>query len=73
MAELFEDRETCDMLSDTFICAVDDTAITSSWQKAEADRNRLSCQFQFVFTLHRAGDPSIARQLSKASSEEILD
>ena len=71
MAELFADRDTCDMLSDTFICAVDDTAdYLELAKKAEADRNRLSGSVSVRVHAAPCGRPApVERQLSETSGE----
>jgi hypothetical protein len=55
---LFDGRATCDLLADTFISEIDDTADYLSLVK---DLRRIGKdfpgQFQFVITLHRSGDP----------------
>ena len=75
MAELFEDRETCDMLSDTFICTVDDTAdYLELARKLKQIGTDFPGQFQYVFTLHRAGDPLRSNgNYPKPQAKEILD
>ena len=75
MAELFADRDTCDMLSDTFICAIDNTEdfldLTKKLNKIGTD---YPGQFLFVFTLHRARDPLRSNgNFLKPKAKEILD
>lgn len=75
MAALFADRDTCDMLSDTFICAVEDTAdyldLAKQLKQIGTD---YPGQFQFVFTLHRAGDPLRSNgNYPKPQAKEILE
>ena len=54
--DVFKDRETCDLLADTFICEIETTAdylaVVRKLRKVGTD---LEGQFQFVFTLHTAG------------------
>jgi hypothetical protein len=56
--DLFADRDTCDLLSDTFICEVADSddylTVVKDLRKIGSD---FPGQFQFVATLHRSGDP----------------
>ena len=75
MVELFADRDTCDMLSDTFICTVDDTAdYLSLARKLKQIGTDFADQFQFVFTLHRAGDPLRSNgNYPKPQAKEILE
>jgi hypothetical protein len=75
MAALFTGRDTCDMLSDTFICAVDDTA---DYLELAKHLRQLGTdypgQFQFVFTLHRAGDPLRSNgNYPKPLAKEIME
>ena len=75
MVELFAERDTCDMLSDTFICAVDDTAdYLSLAKKLKQIGTDFPAQFLFVFTLHRAGDPLRSNgNFPKPQAKEILE
>ena len=73
--EVFEDRGTCDLLSDTFICEVQNTAdylaLSRKLRKVGAD---LDGQFQYVFTLHQAGAPLRTNAtFPKAKANLILD
>ena len=75
IAEVFEDRATCDLLSDTFICEVQNTAdylaLARQLKKVGTD---VDGQFQYVFTLHSAGAPLRTNAtFSKAKANEILD
>lgn len=58
LLKLFKNRETCDLLSDTFICSVDDLEdylkLVKKLRELGAD---VSGQFQFVMTLHEPTDP----------------
>ena len=75
MTALFADRDTCDMLSDTFICAVDDTAdYLELARKLRQVGTDFPNQFQFVFTLHRAGDPLRSNgNYPKQQAKELMD
>jgi hypothetical protein len=57
LTTLFSDRETCDLLADTFICTVEDAddylELSGSLKQIGRD---FSGQFQFVFTLHDPTD-----------------
>jgi hypothetical protein len=54
--DVFTERETCDLLSDTFICEITNTedylAVARRLRRVGDD---VAGQFQFVFTLHHAG------------------
>ena len=75
MVDLFVDRETCDMLSDTFICGVKDTAdYLNLAKKLKQVGTDFPDQFQYVFTLHRAGDPLRSNgNFPKLQAKEIQD
>jgi hypothetical protein len=73
--EVFADHDTCDLLSDTFICKVDNTAdylaLARKLRKVGTD---VDGQFQFVFTLHSAGAPLRTNAtIPKAKANDILD
>lgn len=75
IVELFDDRNTCDLLSDTFIC---DIVNTEDYLDLAKDLRQIGKdfpgQFQFVFTLHRSGDPLRSNgKFSKAKAKEILE
>jgi hypothetical protein len=75
MVVLFADRDTCDILSDTFICGVTNTAdyldLAKQLKQIGAD---FPDQFRFVFTLHRAGDPLRSNaNYPKPHAKEILE
>lgn len=75
LLELFTERETCDLLSDTFICDIDTTAdyfaVVKQLNKIGRD---FPDQFQFVFTLHRTGDALRSNgAFSKAKANAIID
>ena len=72
---LFAEREKCDLLSDTFICGVEDTAdYLGLAKKLKQIGTEYPDQFQFVFTLHRAGDPLRSNgNYPKPQAKEILD
>lgn len=54
----FDGRDTCDLLADTFICEIDNTAdYLELVKELKAVASDFPGQLQFVFTLHRAGDP----------------
>jgi hypothetical protein len=58
LLELFDDRESCDLLSDTFICTVEDAADFLELSDALKELGKtFAGQFQFVFTLHEPTDP----------------
>jgi hypothetical protein len=56
--DVFQDRLRCDLLSDTMICRITNTAdylaLVKKLRKIGTD---FEAQFEFVFTLHRTGDP----------------
>ena len=56
--DVFKDRETCDLLSDTLICRVANTsdylAVVRALKKVGT---AFPDQFQYVFTLHAKGAP----------------
>jgi hypothetical protein len=73
--DVFKDRKTCDLLSDTFICEIDTTAdyldVVRALRKVGHD---FEDQFQFVFTLHRTGDPLRSNgSFAKAKANAIID
>jgi hypothetical protein len=73
--ELFADRASCDMLSDTFICTVDNT---EDYLEVSKKLNQIGTnfpgQFLFVFTLHRARDPLRSNgSYPKPKAKEILE
>ena len=73
--EVFADRATCDLLSDTFICEVQNTAdylaLSRKLRKVGTD---VDGQFQYVFTLHSAGAPLRSNAIfPKAKANDILD
>lgn len=70
----FDGRATCDLLSDTFICEIDDTEDYLALAKdLKQIGGEFPGQFQFVFTLHRAGDPLRSNgQFPKPRAREIL-
>jgi hypothetical protein len=75
LLELFKERETCDLLSDTFIC---DVATTADYLAVARQLNKIGRdfpdQFQFVFTLHRTGDALRSNgAFSKAKANAIID
>lgn len=56
--KLFKNRDTCDLLSDTFICSVDDAEdYLELVKKLRQLGTDFSGQFQFVVTLHEPTDP----------------
>jgi len=75
LLELFQDRETCDLLSDTFIC---DVATTADYLAVAKQLGKIGKdfpdQFQFVFTLHRTGDALRSNgAFSKTKANAIID
>lgn len=58
LTALFKDRESCDLLADTFICTVDNAEDFLELADAlKALGKEFPGQFQFVFTLHEPSDP----------------
>jgi hypothetical protein len=75
IVDVFNDRLTCDLLSGTLICNIDDTAdYLAMVRRLRRIGTMFRDQFSFVFTLHRSGDPlrSNARY-SKAKANAIID
>ena len=75
LLDLFKERDTCDLLSDTFIC---DIATTADYlgvvKQLRKIGNDFPDQFQFVFTLHRTGDALRSNGgFSKAKANAIID
>jgi hypothetical protein len=73
--DVFKDRLTCDLLADTLICGIDNTAdYLGMVRKLRRIGTDFKDQFAFVFTLHRSGDPlrSNARY-SRARANAIID
>jgi hypothetical protein len=72
---VFKDRQTCDLLSDTFICTITTTADYLNVVKAlRKVGNDFAGQVQFVFTLHRRGDPLRSNgAFSKSKANAIID
>lgn len=73
--DVFKDRETCDLLSDTFICEVENTAdYLAVVRKLRRVGNDVDGQFQFVLTLHAAGAALRSNAtFPKAKANEIID
>jgi hypothetical protein len=73
--DLFKDRLTCDLLSDTFICDIGNTAdYLRMVKKLRKIATAFQDQFEFVFTLHRTGDPLRSNAgFSKARANAIID
>jgi len=73
--DLFKDRFTCDLLSDTFICSIVNTAdYLAMVKKLKRIGTGFQDQFEFVFTLHRTGDPLRSNAAySKAKARKIID
>jgi hypothetical protein len=72
---LFADRDTCDLLADTFICDVesgaDFFALEKKLKKIGSD---FDGQFIYVFTLHRTGSPLRSNATyPKAKARSIID
>jgi hypothetical protein len=75
IVDLFKDRLTCDLLADTFICNIVNTAdylaLVKKLRKIGTD---FADQFEFVFTLHRTGDPLRSNAAyPKARARKIID
>jgi hypothetical protein len=75
LLELFAERTSCDMLSDTFICTVDNT---EDYLEMAKKLNQIGVdfpgQFLYVFTLHRARDPLRSNGFyPKPKAKEILE
>jgi hypothetical protein len=72
---LFKDRLTCDLLSDTFICDIANTAdYLGLVKQLRKVGNDFQDQFEFVFTLHRTGDPLRSNAaFPKAKANAIID
>jgi hypothetical protein len=75
IVDLFKDRLTCDLLSDTFICRIANTAdYLALVKKLRRISTDFEDQFEFVFTLHRTGDALRSNAAySKASARQIID
>jgi hypothetical protein len=73
--DLFKDRLTCDLLSDTFICSIANTAdYLALVKKLRKIGISFEAQFEFVFTLHRTGDPLRSNAaFPKARARAIID
>jgi hypothetical protein len=73
--DAFADRNTCDLLSDTFICEIEKTsdylAVVRKLRKIGSD---FPGQFLYVFTLHNTGAPLRSNAVfSKSAVNEIID
>lgn len=75
LVELFADRTSCDMLSDTFVCSVKNTEdYLELARKLNQIGNSYPGQFLYVFTLHRARDPLRSNgNYPKPKAKEILE
>src|SRR5258708_34290720 len=75
MIEVFKDRQTCDLLSDTLICEIVNTAdYLAMVKKLRKIGTAFKDQFDFVFTLHRTGDPLRSNaSYSKAKANAIIN
>ena len=73
--DVFEGRATCDLLSDTFICEVQNTAdYLALFRKLRKVGTDTDGQFQFVFTLHSTGGALRSNApFSKAKANAIVD
>lgn len=73
--DVFKDRATCDLLSDTFICEVENTAdYLAVVRKLRKVGNDVDGQFQFVMTLHAAGAALRSNAtFPKAKANDIID
>jgi hypothetical protein len=75
IADVFQDRDKLDLLAEVFICRLNTTA---EYLELVRDLRRVSSdfpgQFEFVFTLHRKGDPLKSNAgYSQASANAIID
>lgn len=72
--DVFKDRETCDLLADTFICKIENAAdYQAVVRKLRGVAKDLDPQFQFVFTLHTAGSPLRSNApFPKAAARKII-
>jgi hypothetical protein len=73
--DVLRDRETCDLLSDTLICEIENTAdYLALVRKLRKVGNDVDPQFQFVITLHPAGAALRSNAtFPKAQANEIID
>lgn len=73
--DVFKDRATCDLLADTFISEVENTAdYLALVRKLRKIGNDVNGQFQFVITLHSAGSQLRSNaNFSKSKANEIID
>jgi hypothetical protein len=73
--DMFKDRATCDLLSDTFICEVENTAdYLALVRKLRKVGNDVDGQFQFVITLHAAGAALRSNaSFPKSKANDIID
>jgi hypothetical protein len=73
--DVFIGRETCDLLADTFICEIENTAdYLALVRKLRKVGNDLSGQFHFVFTLHTAGAALRSNApFPKSKANDIID
>ena len=73
--DVFNDRLTCDLLSGTLICDIGNTAdYLAIVRKLRKIGTVFKDQFDFVFTLHRTGDPLRSNaSYSKARANAIID
>jgi hypothetical protein len=73
--DVFKDRETCDLLSDTLICEIENTAdYLAVVRKLRKVGNDVDPQFQYVITLHAAGAQLRSNAtFPKAKASEIID
>lgn len=73
--EVFKDRATCDLLSDTFISEVENTAdYLAVVRKLRKVGNDVDGQFQFVITLHAAGAALRSNaSFPKGKANDIID
>jgi hypothetical protein len=73
--DVFTGRATCDLLADTFICEIENTAdYLALVRKLRKVGNDLDGQFQFVLTLHTAGAPLRSNaSFPKSKANDIID
>ncbi len=73
--DVFKDRLTCDLLSGTLICGIGNTDdYLAMAKRLRKIGTAFKDQFDFVFTLHRTGDPLRSNaSYSKARANAIID
>lgn len=73
--DVFTGREKCDLLADTFICAVENTAdYLALVRTLKRTATKLDGQFLFVITLHDAGGALRSNApFQKSKANDIID